>query len=510
MPETKLPILAFAFLAAACSGGDNEVGPYRHVLLISLDTLRADHLGSYGARRPTPSMDWLASEGLRFSDVTAPAPTTLVSHTSMMTGTWPHTHGVVRNGYVLSDENVTLAEVLRDAGFHTAAVLGSFALEHRFGLDQGFDFYEDSFQVKGSVVLGKPDGNDQDQKTAENVTRVALEHLDSVGDSADRVFLFVHYFDPHANYAPPDRFARAMTGDAAATSDLRHVDRAVRTHQAAILGGAPEEQPGHRGLFLKGFHGATMELLNTPSGAPTELDALLADLYAGEVAYVDEAIGRLLDGLRQRGMLEETLVILTGDHGETFTEHGDTWNHGLWVYQTTVAVPLVIRAPDGRWAGVVRDEPVSTVDLLPTLCDLLEIDPPGRSEGRSLIPLIEDRTVPARPVFSQATQPHRVGSEQDVWRNATKPTCVRSGKWKYVRSRYNDHEQLFDLGQDPGEQVNLLAASLSAEAQEALDLMREQLDSWEGSANPLPSKYDETRVEETRRMLEEMGYGGDD
>jgi len=516
-PASGLPtrLRRVALLGLAAAGGlgcgargrdESAGGPLRHLLVISLDTLRADRLGCYGAARPTPHLDALAAEGVRFEHAVTPAPTTLVAHTSLMTGTWPHTHGVVRNGFVLAEENRTLAEILAEAGFHTAAFLGSFALESRFGFDQGFEHFDQRFDV-----LVGPDAatNDQNQRVADAVTAAALEHVDRVLEEGRRLFLFVHYFDAHANYAPPPAYARRVTDDASATSDQRDVERSVSRHQARRLGA--EQAVGHAGAIRNGFDGPLRELLRQPPVEPDAADRRLSDLYDGEVAYVDDAAGDLLAGLAARGLYDRTLVVLVGDHGETFWEHADLWNHGLWVYDTTVHVPLVLRRPDGAWDGRVVSEPVSTIDVLPTVCELLGLQVPERCEGTSLLPAIEGRPFERGPVFSEATQPYKVEHLLAGWKNRTKPQAVRRGAWKYVRSRYNEVEQLFDLEHDPLEQRDLLGGPpLEPAAAAELEALRAALERWNAEADPLPSTFDPAQTEETRRRLEGLGYAGDD
>lgn len=495
----RAPALA-ALVIAACSEPPAPVGALRHVLLVSLDTTRADHLGCYGAERVrTPHLDALAAEGVRFSDATAAAPTTLASHTSLMTGTWPQTHGVVRNGFRVHADNVMLAELLRDAGFHTAAVLGSFALERRFDFHQGFDHFDEEFDL-----LVTPVGFDQNQRLAENVTAALLAHVDEVGDDARRMFLFAHYFDAHAPYSPPAPWASEYTAEGAQpASDGLDVERAVRSRQKQMVG----TEYGHAGLVNNGFQGPLRALLGRPTGDETPLDRHLADLYAGEVSYVDAAIGDLLAGLAERGLLDEMLVVVTGDHGETFWEHADLWNHGLLVYQTTVQVPLVLRFPDGRHRGVVVDGPVSSVDVLPTLCELLGLEAPARCEGTSLVPLMKGLPFERGAVFSEATQPWTV-ERAGEWGNLRKPQCIRQGPWKYVIAPYAGAEQLFHLERDPGEQRDLLRGAPTAEALAKRDELRAELERWRASARPLPSRFDGSQVEETRARLEAMGYSG--
>jgi arylsulfatase A-like enzyme len=493
----------FAVSLLCCACGDEApryAGPYRHVLLISLDTTRADHLGCNGDTRGlTPRIDALAARGAVFGQATAPAPTTLASHTSLMTGSYPHTHGVVRNGFTVHADNVMLAEVLRAAGFRTAAVLGSFALESRFAFDQGFELFDESFDV-----LVTPGGYDQNQRSAARVTDAALAAADAAG-GAERLFLFAHYFDAHVPYTPPEDVARARVapGEGLSASAL-DVELAVQAQQRRVLG--RERVPGLAGVIVKGLEPA---LLSAADGAAHGQDTWLARLYAAEVAGVDREVGRLLDGLASRGLLEETLVVLTGDHGETFWEHGDYWNHGLWVHETTVHVPLVVALPDGRGAGARVAAPVSTVDVLPTLCELLALPLPARTEGRSLVAALDGAALPRAPVFCEATQPGARLERPGEWGNRRKPHAVRRGPWKYVNAPYLELEQLFHLGSDPGETTDLVAAgALTPPAREALTELRAELLAWLQRADPLPSAFDRTQFDETARRLEALGYGG--
>ncbi len=512
---SKLLALGCAGLLAACTaeqGAPEELqGGFRHVILISLDTTRADHLGCYGSPRvKTPAIDRVAAEGVRFDQVLSPAPTTLVAHTSLFTGSYPQTHGVVRNGFMVNPENVMLPEILGPAGFHTAAVLGSFALEHRFGFDQGFMSFDEDF----ALMLGsEDDGVDQDQRSAELVTDAALKYVDSALE-APHIFLFAHYFDAHAPYDPPDPYKqRYRPAGQPAEWHVSKLNESVELHHARLI-----DQPKGRGGVI--FAGMPPELILTSDGLIGPRDQELADLYAGEVSYLDEHLGRLLNGLEDRGILEEALVIITGDHGETFWEHGDFWNHGLMTYGTTVNVPLILRFPDGRGAGRVVQEPVSTIDLVPTLCELLGVPIPPLVDGKSLLPALEGKSFSRGSIFSQATQPGPRFEPKDTrtkWGNWSKNRCVRSGRWKYSVTPYLKLEQLFDLENDPGEQHDLLhapgwiagtAPGLAEQAKEALDLLRGEMQAWAQRAPGLPSTFNREQLDETMRRLKGLGYSG--
>jgi arylsulfatase A-like enzyme len=312
----------------------SEPEPPQHVVLITLDTTRADHLGAYGSTVSTPHLDALAAESVVFEQAAAACTTTLPSHVSLMSGRWPLFHGVARNGYVVSRENVMLAEILAGAGFRSIGVSAALELSDLVDFSQGFDVWDqDPESYAGHVVANR------DARRAEEITDAAISLLDEAGD--ERLFLFVHYVDPHAPYDPPEPF-RSAHGDVpeGLVGDFAEVRRAKRLHRGTAL-----EPPNPRG-------GLPNLLDETVTGRTRRRavgnDALLARLYAGEVSYMDHHLGRLLRELRERGLSEDALVIVTADHGETFWEHEDLWSHGLAVYDTNARIPLIVRFPGGR------------------------------------------------------------------------------------------------------------------------------------------------------------------
>jgi arylsulfatase A-like enzyme/Flp pilus assembly protein TadD len=246
--STLVVLTGAVFLAACASKAPQEI---THVVLISIDTCRADHLGSYGyTAGTTPHIDELAQESVLFENVLSPVPITLPAHSSLMTGTIPLHHGVRDNGtYRLHDSAVTLAEVLKDNGFQTAGVIGGFVLSSHFGLDQGFDVFDDDFEdVERDLTI---------ERRGEEISRAAVEWLDEHRDG--KQFLFLHYFDPHVSYRPPEPF---------------------RTRFA--------ESP-----------------------------------YDGELAYTDWSIGKVIEKLESLGVYDSSLVVITADHGEALGEHGE-------------------------------------------------------------------------------------------------------------------------------------------------------------------------------------------
>jgi len=488
LPPWLLP-LALLGLATAC-GGDRSPGP-RHVLLITLDTTRADHLGPYGETRfETPALDALASQGVVFERCCAAAATTLSSHASLMTGTYPLRHGVVRNGFSVDGSNRMLAEALAAAGFQCAAFVASSALISATGMDQGFQVYDERLDLPAS-----PGGNDQAQRVAGSVTTAILDHLDRAASSVDgeRLFLFAHYFDPHAPYGAPG------SRDAAGFEDI---EAAVSAQQQRLLGAAP----GQQGVISSGLPAALAGPVDT---APSPRDQRLAALYGEEVQYLDGEIGRLLAGLAARGLLEETLVVVTADHGETFWEQGNFWNHGLWVGESDVRVPLIVRGP-GAEAGVRVATPVSGVDVAPTILEAVGLSPgavddPGR--GRSLSSALRGEPLELRAVFSEATQPGPLLEQAPdlAWAGGAKPQAVRLGDWKLIKAPYLGVRRLFDLGSDPAERRDLLAEpSLGPAARAALEDLERAHAVWRAAASPRPSSFDPAQAE----ALRGLGYGG--
>jgi arylsulfatase A-like enzyme/Flp pilus assembly protein TadD len=299
------------------------------VLLITIDTLRADALGAYDtSRRNSPNIDRLAAEGVRFEQAVTSAPSTLPSHSTIMTGKQPYAHGVrSNNGYVLAAANVTLAERLRDAGYTTAAEVAAPVIARRTQIGQGFDRFTDtgSFEARLKRVSIKQstrsESRELEEREASDISRRAIEFLGGVGD--EPFFLWLHYFDPHVPYAAPPDFAKLF----------------------------PEST------------------------------------YHAEVAYTDAQVGRVIAELQRLGIAERTLVVLTSDHGEGLGEHNEE-THAYQVYNTTTHAPLILWGPLGLPRGKRIDTMVRGTDIAPTVLDWLGLPPLEGVQGVSLAPLI--------------------------------------------------------------------------------------------------------------------------
>ncbi|MFT7671339.1 MAG: arylsulfatase [Planctomycetota bacterium] len=505
--------MALAFsLACSCGSSVPEYeGAYKHVILISMDTTRADQIGCYGGPvAKTPNIDSLAERGILFEQNNSAASSTLASHTSMMTGLYPRRHGVARNGFMINSDNVMLAEVLGSNGFHTAGVIGSFALSELFDFDQGFDYWNQEFDIEVDMRT-----SDQNQRSGDQVTDTALEHLDQL--DGERVFLFVHYFDVHAPYAPPEPFlSQYVLPEGPRTSGFGSIAAQVNAQQERL--GVDKRAVYNVGL--------TRELLDGVPGVSMPGDEGLAALYQGELAYTDSEIGRLLDGLEERGMLKDSIVVLTGDHGETFWEHADFWHHGVAVYQTNSHVPLIVSMPDGRGKGTRVKQPVSGIDLFPTLLELLEIPLPEPVAGLSLVPSIDGKgPLPLRSLVSEATQPTgpMIQEGRMAWENQLKAKSIRRGNLKYIQTPYLRHEELYDLKADPSERNNLLQNppkgspmnQMAVLKQPAPKLkgrlieLRQGLDKWRKTNKPRDSQFNTTQMADVLDRLKTLGYVGE-
>jgi arylsulfatase A-like enzyme len=375
---------------------------------VTVDTLRADRLGSYGdAAARTPAMDALASSGVLFEHAYTPAPITLPAHTSIMTGLAPPAHGVRGNGvFALSPGTPTLAEALRARGLATAAFIGGFPLARRFGLARGFDEYDDA--------MGKPPGVSYEfaERRGDAVAASARTWL---GLHPGRVFVWVHLFDPHAPYDPP---------------------------------------PAFRG----------------------------SDAYRGEVAAADAAVATLMTAWNARP--GPSLVVLAADHGEAFGEHGEE-SHSLFVYDTTLHVPLLVQGP-GWPAGKRVATTAGLADIAATIVEA--IGPGGPTlPGRSLRRLVEG--APAQPLYAETLAPRLDFGWSDL-------RAWRDGRYKYIRA---PRPELYDLVLDPFESRDVAAAHPDVAAR-----MREDLDRAMGTFGDAESRR--AGDPEAAERLRVLGY----
>ena len=348
-----------------------------NVVVITIDTLRADHVGCYGYKQiHTPNIDALAADGARFERAYAAVPVTLPSHTVMFTGTYPMLNGM--HDFAANKLNATqptLAAVLKEHGYATAAVVGSAVLDSRFGLNRGFDFYYDHFDFNRL----QESNLEEMERPGNMVADVTLDWL--ARNYNKKFFLWMHLYDPHYPYHPPAPYAAEY-----------------------------KDRP-----------------------------------YDGEIAFADAQVGRVIRFLKSKGLYNNTLIVLSGDHGESLGEHGEK-THGFFIYNATLHVPFMIHLP-GTAAPRVVPELVSLADLMPTVLQTLKMETPSQVQGRSLLPLIKakPKDEEARSLYAETFLPR-------LHFNWSELRGVESAKYHFIDA---PRPELYDLTKDPGETQNL-------------------------------------------------------
>jgi len=390
--------LSPSLLLSGCGKRQHAKKP--NIILITLDTTRADRLGCYGYRRQTsPNIDKLAEESVLYTRAIAPSSWTLPSHASLFTGKFTSSHGArydpegpllltdaisgpeswdAYRARGLAQNEVTLAEVLKETGYTTAAVVGGPWMKRIFGLNKGFDYYNDS-QI--STVNGR---------LASQVTTSALNWLERRREK--KFFLFLNYFDPHGPYSPPEGFA------------LRFLPKGTN-----FTGREP-----------------TLEEINA--------------LYDAEILYMDHYIGRFLQKLKVENLYNDTLIIVTSDHGELFGEHGK-FGHGHYLYQEELHVPLFIKYPAGEVSPKRTDLRAQLTDILPMIYERVGITIPGNIQGTSPSQI-------KHPIIAE-TYPLPLISKDGSWQS------IFEGDFKFIWNSKNQH-MLFNLKDDPEENVNII------------------------------------------------------
>jgi arylsulfatase A-like enzyme/Flp pilus assembly protein TadD len=394
----------------------------RSLLLITIDTLRADYLSCNGSEKvETPNLDRLAENGVNFTRARTAVPLTLPAHASILTGSYPPVHGVRDNGsYRLPGGERTLAEILEERGYETAAFVGAFVLDRRFGLAQGFDLYDDQIGADVSMLE-----NLEAERDADAVVEAFTRWLDRY-EGEKPFFAWVHLYDPHAPYAPPEPYRS------------RYAD----------------------------------------------------DLYAGEVAFADAAVGKVVAGLRSKKILGSTLVAVVGDHGEGLGEHEEQ-THSMLIHNSTLHVPMLLHAPGLVPTGKEIPHLARIIDLAPTLLDYLGIAP-SLGQGTSLRPLVGNESLGDElTAYSESLYPRLNLGWSEL-------RAIESGKYRFILA---PREELYDLSEDPGETVNLIDSlpEVATDLRRRLEEMIEAVDSADDTARrPIDA--------ETQAMLESLGY----
>ena len=420
-----VPALLLCLSACRHHEPERAIPPTRdvNVLLITLDTTRADHLSCYApGHARTPHLEALAARGVLFTHATAQVPLTLPSHACIMTGSYPPVHKLRdMGGFVLDKSHPTIASITQAAGFSTAAFVGSRVLAKHFGISQGFDTYDDDMGAEkedGRLPGAFP------ERRAGVVTDRTLDWLKQNGPR--KFFLWAHYYDPHQPYDPPEPYK----------------------HQYA----------------------------KSP--------------YDGEIAYMDEQVGRLLDGLEKLALTPRTLVIVVGDHGESLGEHGEA-THGIFLYDATLHVPMIVAGPEIPPGKTIGDQ-VRSIDLHPTVMEFLNVKPSSEAQGVSLWPLIRQGThVRSNYSYGETLYPR-------TYMRWSELRAMRTDVWKLIVA---PHPELYNLQRDPGELQNLIA-NYPAEA----DQLQKKI--WEAAGTQSKTeKVTSAPVDQqTRQELESLGY----
>jgi arylsulfatase A-like enzyme/Tfp pilus assembly protein PilF len=392
-----------------------------NVLLVTIDTLRADRVGAFGGPSGlTPNLDRLAAEGLRLTRTYSSAPLTLPSHTSIMTAVSPPVHGVRANGlFRLGNGLPTLAAVLKSRGYRTGAFVGAFVLDARFGLNRGFDVYDDRYGEKHAG-----DDTEGAERTAPEVIRPAEQWILQASPlSHQPFFAWVHLYDPHEPYRAPEPYAS------------QH--------------------------------------------AP----------YDAEVAYTDASVGQLLTDVGAGHLLDQTLVVVAADHGESLGEHGER-THGVFAYDVTLRVPWIVWAGP-RFAPQAFDRPIRLIDLAPTVLDLLGVPPPESFEGRSVVARMNGGTSDV-PAYFEAM-------DANLTRNWAPLTGIVSGGYKLIDL---PQPELYNLDADPSETTNLFRR----EGERARTLEAVLHDQTSRLASQASSAGQVALNAESRQRLQALGY----
>lgn len=499
-PLSWLLTLCLGLLGTACTPPE---APPQHLVLITVDTLRADHLGCYGyARDTSPVLDALAAESTLFERAFAQWPKTGPSFASLFIGQYPHTTGLTHKAAQRVPETyLTLPELMHRAGFTTLAVTSNGVLAKHLGWQRGFDEYLQTWDLA-------PEQSDDPNEyrrwiNARRVNELALPMIERHGD-AEKLFIWLHYSDPHAPYVLPSDFENPFVGDALYVGDAQ-VE--LENPRATAL-------PGHRDL--KHYVAA----------------------YDANVRVADQEIGRAIETLRQQGIWDRALVVMTADHGESLGEHDYFFGHGRLPHNPGSHVPLMISQPSQRRQGVGRRiaEAVELVDVYPTLRQLLvpSMEVPGL-EGRSLVPMLAlasagpsagkagDAATASVETSKQAADKGQQRHQGLAFSSAgggsplTHFRSVQNERFKLVfhpafKTRNGERPelwQLFDLVADPGEENDLLAAEpLTAEHEKALRLLRRQLVDWMAGRLWIrpPKEQIEAHNEEMEKTLRALGY----
>jgi arylsulfatase A-like enzyme len=455
--RTGLALILFAVaVGPGCSGpaADRPAVAFEQppIIIVDIDTLRADHLGCYGYHRPTsPHIDAFSEESVLFEWCFAQGPNTPPSQASILTGLYPTTHGRIGNNQLISDEVVTLAEVLRDRGYETAAFVDGGLMAGRYGYDQGFDLYDD--EAGHLEVIGP------------KVERWLDDRLVDPARAGRSFLLLVHTYDVHSPYEITPEPHRSMF--------LSEVDEPPRSYRSNMSGVMAEVWKA-RG-----------------SAEPPQLDRVQMDwavaMYDGGIHHVDHWFGELMKRLADQGVLEQAIVVVISDHGDEFQEHGSLFHDRL--YATVTRIPLIIRFPGAGWRGRVA-QTVESIDLMPTVLEAVGAAIPDPVQGRSLLPACRGESLESRTAFSESPYYGR-------------RIAAAGPEHRLLWTKQDASEELYRYRDDPLEAENLAAGELEQSRRLMAEIHR-----WRRMVNA--TRYPRAQVseldDEAEDQLRALGY----
>ncbi len=425
-----LGVAALVCLGLAAGCGASKRKP-KNVLLITIDTLRADRIGAYGdPSTRTPSIDELARRGTLFESAHSPIPLTLPSHTSIMTGLYPRTHLVLSHAYTLAPERVTLAEIFKEHGYSTAAFVSSHVLDKSYGLNQGFETFWERWHLLGDVT---------EALTASGfeLTAKAARLWIKERPAEKPFFAWVHLFQPHKPYSPPAPLAKLY-------------------------------DPGYAGAIVADVPTLVGIWEQKRALAPEDLRHIQA-LYQGEVTTADREVGRIVDLLEREGIMKDTIVIVTSDHGEMLYEHDCYFGHDIMLYEPAITVPLVFFGDGVFPAGAIARQDARLIDLAPTILESAGLSHEflGAIDGLSLLPPVwrEGKGAARRWGPKQLAGEKGARASDTLFAEIFPPKpgwkveprhALRTPNWKLIMEDSVDARELYDLASDPRELADLV------------------------------------------------------
>ena len=444
-------LLLGSSLFLGCLESSNADFAQHPVIIVDIDTLRADHLGTYGYERPTsPAIDLFANDAAVFQWTFSQAPNTPPSQSSILTSLYPSSHGRIGDKQVLSESVLTLAEIFSSANYQTAAFVDGGLMASGFGLEQGFSIYDD--EAGGVKKIGPK-------------AQSWLTTLLSENERTHPPFLLIHTYDVHSPYEnSPDRFRSMFLDGIELPSEPFRAN--MSANMADVWKARREDPP--------------------PQLGPKELEYAIA-MYDSGIRHVDDWFGEFIDFLKMTDLYDQSIVVVISDHGDAFQEHETLFHEQI--YSSVARVPLIIKLPYGRFAGTFEST-AKTIDLMPTLLEVLDLPIPSNLQGSSLVPILEKRQKSIGVAVTES--PFRGGR-----------TALATSRFRLVHTRSTNETELYDYRVDPLEQVDI-----SAENQETVRRLRKSIRRWRKQVrdHSFETAEIEGLSEETVEQLRTLGY----